>query len=95
MSRTKTVFRCTSCGSDHPKWSGRCDTCGEWNTLVEEMAADSRKASRSPARSAPDVSGSIVRLGDVTGSERSRGRTGLREFDFVIGGGIVPGSMVL
>ncbi|HEX6252163.1 MAG TPA: DNA repair protein RadA [Gemmatimonadaceae bacterium] len=95
MARTKTIYRCTSCGSDHPKWSGRCDTCGEWNTLVEEIAADSRKATRSKPRSAPDVSGSIVRLGDVTGRDGARGRTGLKEFDFVIGGGIVPGSMVL
>ncbi|CAN5124364.1 DNA repair protein RadA [soil metagenome] len=95
MARSRTIYRCTSCGSDHPKWSGRCDTCGEWNTLVEEVAADSRKGVRGAPRSAPDVSGSIVRLGDVTGRDRSRGRTGLKEFDFVIGGGIVPGSMVL
>jgi DNA repair protein RadA/Sms len=95
MARSRTIYRCTSCGSDHPKWSGRCDNCGEWNTLVEEIATDPRKASRAPARSTPDVSGSIVRLGDVSGRDRARGRTGLKEFDFVIGGGIVPGSMVL
>src|SRR2546423_15360289 len=39
MARTKTVYRCSACGAEHSKWQGRCDTCGEWNTLVEESVA--------------------------------------------------------
>ncbi|HEX5829617.1 MAG TPA: DNA repair protein RadA [Gemmatimonadaceae bacterium] len=102
MARARTIYRCTECGADHPKWAGRCDVCGAWNTLVEEMAAPkpaARTASRRQA-GAPALAegGSVVpaiRLRDVHGSERERWTSGLREFDFVLGGGVVPGSMVL
>jgi len=104
MAKTKTVYRCTDCGADYSKWQGRCDTCGGWNTLVEEAAAP-----RVPAKGAGSArrlggsatlgeGGSVAaapRLRDVSGSERERWQTGLDEFDFVLGGGIVPGSMVL
>ena len=43
--KVKTVYRCSECGADHPKWAGKCDVCGEWNTLVEEMAAPKVRAS--------------------------------------------------
>ena len=95
MPRTKTIYRCTSCGADHPRWSGRCDACGEWNTLVEEVAARATGASRARATTARQASANVVRLSDVSGRDRARCATGLAEFDFVIGGGIVPGSMVL
>src|SRR3981081_315337 len=99
--KSKTVYRCTECGADHPKWAGRCDVCGAWNSLVEEMAskAASTSASRraNVARSLGD-GGSVAitpRLRDVSGSESERWKTGIDEFDFVLGGGIVPGSMIL
>jgi DNA repair protein RadA/Sms len=88
------VYRCTECGADHAKWAGKCDTCGEWNTLVEELTGrreqggGSRKARNAPA-------GATLKLRDVAGSESPRWKTGLAEFDFALGGGIVPGSMVL
>ncbi|MBE0590897.1 MAG: DNA repair protein RadA, partial [Gemmatimonadales bacterium] len=89
----RTVYRCAECGAEHPKWGGRCDACGEWNTLVEEMAA---RAPKRGSKDAPAVSGAEpVRLGDVAASRLSRWQTGLDEFDFVLGGGIVPGSLVL
>jgi DNA repair protein RadA/Sms len=98
----KTVYRCTECGAEHIKWAGRCDACGEWNTLVEEMAAvqlPSGGAARRKAGVASLGSGGRVvatpRIRDVVGAEDHRLRTGLAEFDFVLGGGIVPGSMVL
>jgi DNA repair protein RadA/Sms len=100
--RTKTVYRCTECGAEHPKWAGRCDTCGEWNTLVEEMAAPPAASSGAARRRAGPSGfaegGSVARterVGAVQGSESRRWRTGMNEFDFVLGGGIVPGSMVL
>ncbi|MDF1501495.1 DNA repair protein RadA [Roseisolibacter sp. H3M3-2] len=104
MAKTKTVYRCTDCGADYSKWQGRCDTCGGWNTLVEEAAAP--KIAAKGAGSARRMGGSATlgeggsvaaapRLRDVSGSERERWTTGLQEFDFVLGGGIVPGSMVL
>jgi DNA repair protein RadA/Sms len=105
MAKAKTIYRCTECGADYPKWQGRCDVCGEWNTLVEEMAAakpSAAKAGGSTRRmggsSSMGEGGSVAltpKLREVSGSEARRWKTGIDEFDFVLGGGIVPGSMVL
>lgn len=100
-SRSKTVYRCTECGAEHAKWAGRCDSCGEWNTLVEEvLARTSHVRRRTPGRTGPPggVGGPVVdtpKLRDVQGSDSPRWKTGLAEFDFALGGGIVPGSMIL
>ena len=100
-ARARTVFRCTECGGEHPKWAGRCDACSEWNTLVEEPVAvpSAGAASRRRAGSAGLGTGGRVvdpqRIVDVSGAESSRIRTGITEFDYVLGGGIVPGSLVL
>jgi DNA repair protein RadA/Sms len=101
-AKAKTVYRCTECGAEHLRWSGKCDACGEWNTLVEEVAAPRVLAGGSARRKAGVTalgSGGAVsptpRIRDVIGAEDHRLRTGLAEFDFVLGGGIVPGSMVL
>jgi DNA repair protein RadA/Sms len=100
--KARTVYRCTECGADHPKWAGRCDVCGAWNSLVEEMAAKSVPtggASRRAGGARTLAEGGSVaatpRLRDVSGSEARRWKTGIDEFDFVLGGGIVPGSMIL
>ncbi|HET9637023.1 MAG TPA: ATPase domain-containing protein, partial [Gemmatimonadaceae bacterium] len=100
--KAKTVYRCTNCGADHPKWAGRCDVCGDWNTLVEEIAAPAASASASSRRVGGKRSmaegGSVAptpRLREIQSSEGRRLKTGIKEFDFVLGGGIVPGSMVL
>lgn len=99
MARTRSVYRCTECGSEFPKWAGRCESCDSWNTLVEEQvaaAAKPRGASGHAVRRAQAGSaGTAVALGSVTSSDTPRWKTGLDEFDFVLGGGIVPGSMVL
>ena len=96
--KAKTVYRCTSCGADHPKWAGRCDVCGDWNSLVEEMAAPRSSATASGRRVQGHKSmaegGSVAptpRLRDVQSSTGRRLLTGINEFDFVLGGGIVPG----
>lgn len=103
MVKPRTVYRCTECGAEYSKWQGRCDQCGEWNTLVEELAlpkaATGMGSSRriGGARSLAE-GGSVAltpRLREITGSSAKRWKTGLDEFDFVLGGGIVPGSMVL
>jgi len=103
--KVKTVYRCTDCGAEHPKWAGRCDVCGEWNTLVEEVAApkvrvgagggSARRVGGAGSLGAGGTVATTTRLRQVVGSEAVRLRTGLDEFDFVLGGGIVPGSMVL
>lgn len=96
MPRLKTLFFCTECGNETPRWQGQCPACSAWNTLVEEPAAARRK--KTARAGSPPVSAHVatpVRLGDVQAGETHRWRTGLGEFDFVIGGGIVPGSLVL
>jgi DNA repair protein RadA/Sms len=88
-SKIKTVYRCSECGAESAKWGGRCDGCGEWNTLAEEPVS---VAAKTPRRG---LAREARPLRDVTAVETQRWVTGLDEFDFVLGGGIVPGSMVL
>ncbi len=88
MSKVKTVFQCQSCGYTSPKWLGRCPDCGNWNTFVEEQR-ESRRAADIPLLSAP------VSITDITVKEQERLSTGFQELDRVLGGGIVPGSLVL
>jgi DNA repair protein RadA/Sms len=97
MARTRTLFFCTDCGNETPRWQGQCPACEAWNTLVEEPAPASKRV-RSGAGAGERGSATVarpIRLDEVTGSEIARWSTGLREFDFVLGGGVVPGSIVL
>ncbi|MHB8839593.1 MAG: DNA repair protein RadA [Gemmatimonadaceae bacterium] len=100
-AKTRTSYRCTECGADHAKWQGKCDACGAWNTLVEELvAAPVKKTGDRRGKGAAGFAhgGTVLdtpRLREVVGTESHRLRTGLAEFDFVLGGGVVPGSMVL
>ena len=97
MAKPHSVYRCTECGHDHPKWVGKCEACGAWNTVAEEPIAVSRGGKggkgggggRTPAGPAP------ARLRDIEESRLIRWSTGLPELDFVLGSGIVPGSMTL
>jgi DNA repair protein RadA/Sms len=91
--KAKTVYRCTECGADHAKWAGRCDTCGEWNTLVEEVQA--RTTGKRQAASGERGSAAVQKLSAVSAIDSPRWRSGIAEFDFALGGGIVPGSMIL
>jgi DNA repair protein RadA/Sms len=90
MARSSTVFACSGCGHESPKWHGRCPGCGEWNTLVEEARAAARAPARRAARTARPVP-----LGEVEAPAVERLRTGVGELDRVLGGGLVPGSLVL
>jgi DNA repair protein RadA/Sms len=93
-TRTRTVFFCSDCGNEASRWSGQCAVCGAWNTLVEQPAASRQAGGR--ARSKPAVRIDAVRLGDVSNEgQATRFGTGVDEFDFVLGGGIVPGSIIL
>jgi DNA repair protein RadA/Sms len=90
----KTVFVCQECGSQAPKWLGRCPDCGAWNSLVEERPMETAGA---PAahRYALATSGSARLYADIEIAQHARLSTGIGEFDRVLGGGIVPGSLVL
>lgn len=89
MARTRTVHRCTSCGAGAPKWAGRCDGCGEWNTLVEELDV---RVVPSSVVGRSSVALPIAEVADESAMLRS---TGLTEVDRVLGGGLVPGSVTL
>ncbi len=93
MAKTATIFSCSACGATSPKWHGRCPGCGEWNTLVEERAPRARPAAGRPAVAGPAVR--PVRLRDVAAERLPRLLTNIGEFDRVLGGGLVPGSLVL
>ena len=94
---SKTVYVCSNCGHEEPKWLGRCPECGQWSTFAEELR-DSAKgsatgfASRAARRgtAAPTLS-----MGDVVAERERRLKTGMAELDRVLGGGLVPGSLVL
>ncbi len=93
MARATATFFCQSCGHEAHAWSGRCAGCGEWNTLVEapKPQAKAQSGGRGPARAA----GRPVALRDVSAPAVDRLRTGIAELDRVLGGGLVPGSLVL
>lgn len=91
--KTKTVYVCTECGAVTPKWSGKCTSCGEWNTLQEEIQTAEKKAVKSPKVSV--FSTQPIHISQIPQEEENRILTGIAEFDRVLGGGIVQGSLVL
>jgi DNA repair protein RadA/Sms len=96
VSKSKTVFVCQECGAQSPKWLGRCADCGAWNSLVEERAGDSGGVPATGHRYALSGAAANARLySDIEIEQHARLSTGIGEFDRVLGGGIVPGSLVL
>ena len=92
----KNVFVCQECGSQAPKWLGKCDDCGAWNSFVEERPADPVSAAATAGhRYALSSATSAQLYADVKLENHSRLPTGIDEFDRVLGGGVVPGSLVL
>ncbi|MBQ1893534.1 MAG: DNA repair protein RadA [Clostridia bacterium] len=88
-SKEKTKFVCGECGHETGKWFGRCPSCGSWNTLVEMTVT------AAPKRSSMGAGSGAVRLSSVDGKDAARTKTGIGEFDRVLGGGIVAGSVIL
>jgi len=98
--KSRNVFVCQECGAQSPKWLGRCAECGAWNTMVEERAAAPIAAGGTETRYAtpalgPGRSATAQRYADVSLAAVDRISTGLSELDRVLGGGVVPGSLVL
>jgi DNA repair protein RadA/Sms len=94
--RPSTVFVCQECGSQSPKWLGRCPDCGAWNSVVEERASESGGAPSAGHRYAMAGGAASARLyADIDIEPHARLSTGIDEFDRVLGGGVVPGSLVL
>ena len=92
MARSVTRFTCSACGAAHKKWAGRCDSCGEWNTVIEEAPL-----SQGPGRGLGAAKGRKVPLAGLDSLEPPppRFQAGMAELDRVLGGGLVPGSAVL
>ena len=90
MAKQKTVYNCTECGGQSPKWQGQCPHCGAWNTLVESVAQPAAKRYQGLAQPSQ-----IQLLGEVTAAEEPRLATGISELDRVLGGGLVRGGVVL
>ena len=93
MAKTKTVFYCTNCGNETPKWMGRCPSCGAYNTMEEHVE---KPVAAGKAKSAPvGMSRKPQRIREITSDGEIRFSTGMGELDRVLGGGAVAGSLVL
>ncbi|RCW37501.1 DNA repair protein RadA [Marinilabilia salmonicolor] len=95
MAKTKTVFVCQNCGAESPKWVGKCYACGEWNTYVEEISITGKTKDKRLSLSLGNDKQKPVSVSSVTVSDIPRIDTGIVELNRVLGGGIVPGSLVL
>ncbi len=95
MKKNGTVFFCQNCGYESAKWSGQCPACREWNTFVEEPSAGSGHASQTSGKKHSRGKSEPVSLSQVQTGEQNRILTGMCELDQVLGGGLVPGSLVL
>ena len=91
----KTVYVCSACGYASSKWYGQCPACREWNTLEEELRAPAPASKRRGAASSGLNRSSVQKLSEITADTEHRFDTGLREFNRVLGGGLVKGSLVL
>jgi DNA repair protein RadA/Sms len=94
MAKVRSVFFCSACGHESLRWLGRCPACDAWNTFADAPAASPKPRGAAPGR-APGPAVAPVRLGDVSSGRVARLSSGLAEFDVLLGGGIVPGSLVL
>ncbi|WP_026474025.1 DNA repair protein RadA [Alkaliflexus imshenetskii] len=96
MAKSKTVFVCQNCGSESPKWIGKCYSCGEWNTYVEEIAIVGKQSgSLSASPSSASARTKPVPVNEVAVDQVPRIDTRIGEFNRVLGGGMVPGALVL
>ena len=91
MAKTNTIFVCAECGATSPRWLGRCPSCGKFNTMAEEVVKPSAPSAQKATRTQPHAR----RLADVNYENYARTPSGISEFDTVLGGGIVTGSLVL
>ena len=93
MAKVKSVYACTACGYESPRWVGRCPACGAWNTMEESVAAVPEKsAPKMAANQRPGTGAAPLLLKDIPEDTALRTATGLGELDRVLGGGIVEGG---
>src|ERR1700690_3363765 len=93
ISKIKIFYQCQACGHASPKWMGKCPDCGGWNSFVEEKSFSGK---RQGLQQIDQFGGNApLPLSAVEGISEKRVTTGIREFDRVLGGGLVPGSVIL
>ncbi len=90
MSKTRTVYVCTNCGYESVKWLGKCPSCDSWNTFSEEI-----RETKKSAKKKPEIKSEVFSLNDLTIEKEIRIKTGIGEFDRVLGGGLIYGSAIL
>lgn len=93
MAKVKSIYICSECGYESPKWYGKCPSCGEWNTMNEEIRDYSKTTAKSSSASVAYTP--AVQVNTISTTDEIRYKTGLNELDRVLGGGIVKGSLVL
>src|SRR5882724_7061369 len=93
LKKSETVFVCQSCGHQSRKWLGKCPECGEWNSLVEERDRVARKSSTRSGIKLREVT--AIAYSEIESQDETRISSGVTEFDRVLGGGLVPGTLVL
>ncbi len=93
-NKTKTVYVCSECGNDTPKWQGQCPACGAWNSLFEQIVEPEKTVTLAAAKD-PLKRSQPKRLKEITAESELRTSTGISELDRVLGGGIVKGSLIL
>lgn len=91
MAKNQTIFVCSSCGNESPKWLGKCPACNSWNTFYEEKVIKDKVSNERKS-----INAEVIKLKDVESNEKiHRVHTGFHELDRVLGGGLVPGSLIL
>ena len=96
MAKVKTTFYCQNCGSQYAKWQGQCNACKEWNTIAEEVIQKAEKSDwKTPSSTSTKRVSKPLLINDIDVSQEARMRTSDAEFNRVLGGGIVPGSLTL
>ena len=94
MAKEKTVYVCNNCGQDSPKWQGKCPSCGEWNTFVEEIVRK-ESTNRRPTSGIAVAKAKPVTIREIEVDDEPRINLHDEELNRVLGGGLVPGSLVL
>ena len=96
MLKVKTTFFCQSCGAQYSKWQGQCNACKSWNTIVEEVVQVPKKGDWKSTASSPQRRLiKPLKISEIEGGKTPRLKTGDAELNRVLGGGIVPGSLIL
>jgi DNA repair protein RadA/Sms len=95
MSKIKTSFFCQNCGAQYSKWQGQCNSCKEWNTIAEEIIQKEEKSTWKPTSSETKKAAKPLKVTEIDSTQEVRMDTRDGELNRVLGGGIVPGSLIL